>query len=128
MSPFDDKEFRAVVGKISDQRKADVWFINAPTYPQTYDELLREAPVKRLDNAYIVLVTLGGSPHVAYRMGRYFQRNYQRVTVCVPGPCVSGGTLLALAANELVISDNGVLGPLDIQLRKADELDESCPA
>lgn len=124
MSPFDDKEFRAVVGKVSDQHKADVWFINAPTYRQTYEELLREAPAKRLDNAYIVLVTLGGSPHVAYRMGRYFQRNYQRVTVCVPGPCVSGGTLLALAANELVISDNGVLGPLDIQLRKADELDE----
>ncbi len=75
-------------------------------------------------NAYLVLLTYGGDPHAAYRIGRCLQRNYKNVVACAPGPCASAGTLLVLAANELVMSDLGLLGPLDIQLRKTDELFE----
>ena len=38
--------------------------------------------------------------------------------------CTSAGALLALGADELIISDYGELGPLDVQLRKPDEVGE----
>ena len=39
-----------------------------------------------------------------------------KVTVFVPHYAMSGGTLLALAADEIVRSDYAVLGPVDPQL------------
>ena len=39
-----------------------------------------------------------------------------KVTVFVPHYAMSGGTLLALAADEIVMSDYAVLGPVDPQL------------
>ena len=76
-------------------------------------------------NVFVVPVTFGGDPHVAYRIGRCLHRNYQRVTVCAPGPCFSAGTLLSIAGHELVMTDLGLLGPLDIQIQKSDELFET---
>ena len=70
----------------------------------------------------MVLVTWGGDAHAAYRVGRCLQRHYDRVRVLVPGPCKSAGTLLAIAAHELVISDDGELGPIDVQQMRKDDL------
>lgn len=75
--------------------------------------------------ALLMLVTPGGEADAAYRLARCFQTTYpDRFTVFVPGWCKSAGTLVAVGANRLVVSDNGELGPLDVQLRKADELIE----
>lgn len=59
-----------------------------------------------------------GDPNAGYRIGRALQHNYDDVTLLVVGPCKSAGTLIAIAANKLVIGDMGELGPLDIQLKK----------
>ncbi|GMV19492.1 MAG: hypothetical protein AMXMBFR56_77160 [Polyangiaceae bacterium] len=42
----------------------------------------------------------------------------------IVGYCKSAGTLIALGANSLTLFDNAELGPLDVQVRKADELGE----
>ena len=53
------------------------------------------------------------------------QHHYEgKVALYVPSLCKSSGTLTAIAANTLVIGNQGELGPLDIQLRKADEMGE----
>jgi ClpP class serine protease len=39
-----------------------------------------------------------------------------KVTVFVPHYAMSGGTLIALAADEIVICEHAVLGPVDPQL------------
>jgi hypothetical protein len=70
----------------------------------------------------MILVTNGGDAHAAYRIARCLQRNYKRVIVFIPGWCKSAGTLLAVGAHELVVSDYGEIGPLDVQLRKTDEI------
>lgn len=72
--------------------------------------------------AIVVLVTFGGDPDAAYKIGRYLQSRYQRFSVLVPGLCKSAGTLLAIAANELIFTPYGELGPLDIQLTKTDRV------
>ena len=77
---------------------------------------------KKRSGIFVILVTTGGDAHAAYRMARAFQREYERYVFCVSGYCKSAGTLLALGAHELVIDDHGELGPLDIQMRKKDEI------
>jgi hypothetical protein len=70
------------------------------------------------------LTTAGGSADQAYRIARCLRRSYGSITMYIDGPCKSAGTLLTLCADELVISDTGELGPLDVQLSKPDEIGE----
>ena len=110
---------------LADKIDADVMLYAGPIVPP-FDGIMIEncrKPGKR-SNAYIILVTHGGNPHAAYRIGRCLQRNYTKVTACAPSVCVSAGTLLVLAAHDLAMSDLAFLGPLDIQLQKSDELFE----
>jgi hypothetical protein len=58
----------------------------------------------------------------AYKIGKYIQSKYANFTCFIPGLCKSAGTLLAIAANELVFAPYGELGPLDVQLTKTDDL------
>ena len=111
---------------VSKESKADVWFYSGPIERgqlRPLDEWCRSHQKQK--NVFLILSTYGGDPHVAYRIGRCLQNHYESVSICVNGPCVSAGTLLALAAHEIVMTDVGTLGPLDIQLAKEDELFES---
>ena len=118
-------ELRMAALRVSEQFDADVIIYLGPVAGPHDSELIETCRQDgKRPNAYLVLLTYGGNPHVAYRIGRCLHRNYEKVTACAPGACASAGTLLVLAANELVMSDLGLLGPLDIQLQKADELFE----
>ncbi|MGI2059094.1 SDH family Clp fold serine proteinase [Shewanella baltica] len=72
----------------------------------------------------LVLTTAGGEPDAAYRIGSAVNFYYDSVTIMIPDRCKSAGTLIAIAASELIVGDLGELGPLDIQLRKSDEMGE----
>jgi len=85
-------------------------------------EVCESAP--RRENILLILCTRGGDPDAAYRMVRWLQGLYKKVTVFVCGRCKSAGTLLALGAHEIVMTDEAEIGPLDIQLGKKDELFE----
>ncbi len=58
-------------------------------------------------------------------IARHLQSHYEHFSLFVAGPCKSAGTLVALGAHELIFSDHGELGPLDVQLSKKDELGET---
>lgn len=79
-------------------------------------------------NATLILATYGGDPDAAYRIARALRHNYHELTIIVPRECKSAGTLLAIGASKLVVCDMGELGPLDVQLRKHDEMFESSSA
>lgn len=66
-------------------------------------------------------MTFGGAPDPAYRIARCFQHYYKEFVIFVPSYCKSAGTLLALGAHEVVMSELGELGPLDIQYAKRDD-------
>lgn len=76
------------------------------------------------ENIILVLTTPGGDPDAGFRIGRALNHHYDKITIMIPDICKSAGTLIAVAAHELIIGDLGELGPLDIQLRKADEIGE----
>jgi ClpP class serine protease len=64
----------------------------------------------------IVLHTPGGLVLASLQIARAIQKHQGRVTVFVPHYAMSGGTLIALAADEIVMSEYAVLGPVDPQV------------
>ncbi len=64
----------------------------------------------------LVLHTPGGLVLASYQIARAINRRKGKVTVFVPYYAMSGGTLIALAADEIVMSEHAVLGPTDPQI------------
>ncbi len=64
----------------------------------------------------LVLHTPGGLVLAASQIAQALKRHPAKVTVFVPHYAMSGGTLIALAADEIVMDENAVLGPVDPQL------------
>jgi ClpP class serine protease len=65
----------------------------------------------------IILHTPGGLVLAALQIARAIHRHPAKVTVFVPHLAMSGGTLIALAADEVVMSPHSVLGPIDPQIK-----------
>ena len=64
----------------------------------------------------LILHTPGGLVLASEQIAAALQKHPAKVTVFVPHYAMSGGTLVALAADEIVMSENAVLGPVDPQL------------
>jgi ClpP class serine protease len=64
----------------------------------------------------VILHTPGGLVLAAEQIARALAEHKGKVTVFVPHYAMSGGTLIALAADEIVMDPNAVLGPVDPQI------------
>ena len=64
----------------------------------------------------LILHTPGGLVLAATQIARAINRRKGKVTVFVPFYAMSGGTLIALASDQIVMSEHAVLGPVDPQL------------
>lgn len=64
----------------------------------------------------LILHTPGGLVLATEQIARALIRHPSKVSVFVPHYAMSGGTMLALAADEIVMDANAVLGPVDPQL------------
>ena len=64
----------------------------------------------------LILHTPGGLVLATEQIARALIRHPAKVTVYVPNYAMSGGTMLALASDEIVMDANAVLGPVDPQL------------
>ena len=64
----------------------------------------------------IVLHTPGGLVLAALQIARAVEAHPGKVTVFVPHHAMSGGTLIALAGDAIVMSPHAVLGPVDPQV------------
>jgi ClpP class serine protease len=65
----------------------------------------------------LVLHTPGGLVLAVLQIARALKLRRASTTVFVPHLAMSGGTLIALAADEIVMSPHAVLGPVDPQLK-----------
>ncbi len=64
----------------------------------------------------IILHTPGGLVLAAEQIAFALIRHKAKVTVFIPHYAMSGGTMLSLAADEIIMDENAVLGPVDPQL------------
>jgi ClpP class serine protease len=122
---------RRAITKIESERKSRVVllvhrqetmsFLGFPVYRyidiNDSEEVLRAIqltdPSMSLD---LVLHTPGGLVLAATQIARAVLKHKGKVTVFVPHYAMSGGTLIALAAGEIIMADHAVLGPVDPQL------------
>lgn len=66
----------------------------------------------------LILHTPGGLVLASDQIAHAIRKHPAKVTVFVPHYAMSGGTMIALAADEVVMDPNGVLGPVDPQIGK----------
>jgi ClpP class serine protease len=64
----------------------------------------------------LVLHTPGGLVLASLQIARAIHKHRGKVSAFVPHYAMSGGTLIALAADEIVMSEYAVLGPVDPQM------------
>jgi ClpP class serine protease len=64
----------------------------------------------------VILHTPGGLVLAAEQIARALVQRTAKVTAFVPHYAMSGGSLIALAADEIVMDPNAVLGPVDPQV------------
>lgn len=81
---------------------------------QTIIAAIKETPEDRPID--LILHTPGGLVLAAMQIARAVEAHPAKVRVYVPVFAMSGGTLIALAANEIILGEFSVLGPIDPQI------------
>jgi hypothetical protein len=131
------KEIDDLVEKIAVDRDCDVLAYFGDIDRAGADRVLKAMRRRSArKNVILMLATFGGDANAAYRIARAIQNKYStarkqiktkadpRFCVFVPTYCKSAGTILALGADEIIMSREAELGPIDVQLRKQDEIGE----
>jgi ClpP class serine protease len=102
-------------------RQETRWFFSVPVSrmidledAQQIIPAIKETPAdKPID---LILHTPGGMVLAATQIARAVNAHPAKVTVHVPVYAMSGGTLIALGADEIIMDSFSVLGPIDPQL------------
>jgi hypothetical protein len=119
------RKFDELIARVRDASDADVLFYSGGVYPPGDNRVIEEIQLrKERKNLLWYVTTTGGLADCAYRMTRFAQTNYEKITVLIPSYCKSAGTLMALGAHEIGIRSDAELGPLDVQISKRDEIFE----
>jgi hypothetical protein len=119
------KERKAQLTRISQLRGRDVLVyaadLNKDT-PLTAINYVDILPVSDLISSLggtkldLILETPGGSGEVAEDLVRRLRGKYDEIAVIVPGWAKSAGTIMAMAADEILMGPSSALGPIDAQL------------
>ena len=100
---------RVICYLTSDRPNADAQ-IQKDVMPLLFDHLREIGRVERLD---VFLFTTGGDTLAAFGIGRLLREFCSHLSVLIPLRCYSAGTLLALGANEIVMTAGATLSPID---------------
>jgi len=87
-----------------------------------FDDLLpvqdqiRNLSGKQLD---VIIETPGGFAEVVEDIVKHIRSCFEEVAVIVPGQAKSAGTIMAMAADEILMESTSALGPIDAQIIQA---------
>ena len=119
------ENFPKSVVAVAEEHDADVFLFAGPLREDSGYEFIDECPDKiGHPNVVLYLTTNGGDPSAAYRITRCLQHRYSsgKLILVVDSMCKSAGTLIAVGAHTIAMSDCGELGPLDVQVGQRDEV------
>ena len=77
-------------------------------------EILRKVDERNLD---FYLETPGGSGTAAEDIVSFLHEKFENVNFVIAGEAKSAGTIMAMSADEIYMTDSGSLGPIDAQIR-----------
>ncbi len=103
-------------------RQEKIGFLGLPIYRfidiEDSEAVLRAIrSTKPGETIALILHTPGGLVLAASQIAKALKRHKGKKIVIVPHYAMSGGTLIALAADEIIMDPDAVLGPLDPQLQ-----------
>ncbi len=81
------------------------------------EALVRELEAAKIRKAYLLVNSLGGAMASSYKIARAVRIYLEEIITFVPHIAASGGTLLALTGNEIVMGPMSHITPLDVQIR-----------
>ena len=116
---------RELVEVVAEENDADVFLYAGPLIPEGDETFISMCSGEEdRPNIVLYLTTLGGSADSAYRIARHLHSKYSqgKVILIVNSMCKSAGTLSAVGAHTIAMSDRGELGPLDVQIGERDEV------
>ncbi|MGZ5090207.1 MAG: SDH family Clp fold serine proteinase [Burkholderiales bacterium] len=111
-----------VIALIHRQESASILGVPVASYINIEDSeaVLRAIRLTPADQPIdMILHTPGGLVLAAEQIAKAVADRKAKVTVFIPHYAMSGGTLIALAADEIVMDANAVLGPVDPQIGDA---------
>ncbi|TBR58492.1 hypothetical protein BLD44_003135 [Mastigocladus laminosus UU774] len=117
------EEAQKYLQQISQELDADIFVFDADMEHTEVNCLIKKVKEIRnysqsKSNVALFLTTYGGDLNSAYRLARFLKKNYKKLILFIFWRCKSAGTLLSIASDEIVMSDSGELGPLDVQVMK----------
>ena len=119
LASFQEQRKSRVIALIHRQENVSILGVPVSSYISVSDSesILRAIrmtpPEQPID---LILHTPGGLVLAAEQVARALAEHSGRVTVFIPHYAMSGGTLIALAADEIVMDANAVIGPVDPQI------------
>lgn len=69
-----------------------------------------------INKLYLLVNSMGGGMSSSYKVARALRTNFKEITAFVPHIAASGGTLIAVCANKIVMGLMSQLSPLDVQI------------
>ena len=103
-------------------KKIDVITYSGEINLRGYHSICLSLEQKKSEKAVLLISTPGGDPHAGFRIARALQHTYEGFDALIPGSCKSAGTLIVIGARKLYLDDMSELGPLDVQVKKSDEV------
>lgn len=85
---------------------------------ELFNEEIGNDKIEELD---VVLHTMGGNPHVGYRLPRLLHEYANKVNAIVPQNAYSSGTLFCLGCDEIFMTELSELSPIDVKYREPGE-------
>jgi ClpP class serine protease len=119
MHKLEETRESRVIALIYRQEKLNFLGFPLTRYPEIQDpeQLLRAIqladPQTQID---LILHTPCGLDLAAEQIAHALSKHEGKVTVFIPHYAMSGGTIMALAADEVIMDENAVLGPVDPQI------------
>ena len=83
------------------------------------------ASVKKTGNIqklFLLINSFGGQVASSYKIAAALRENFKRITVFIPHYAASGGTLIALTGNRIIMGEMSSITPIDVQIPKNGEM------
>jgi len=77
------------------------------------DSILNIQKTRQIDKL-LLLNSFGGQVSSSFKVAQAIRKNFKYITVFIPHIAASGGTLIVLCGNELVMGDMSNLTPIDV--------------
>ncbi|MDI6902114.1 MAG: hypothetical protein QMC77_00025 [Methanocellales archaeon] len=73
---------------------------------------------RETSNLILVLNSFGGGVSSSFKVAYALRKNFDKITTIIPHIAASGGTLIALSSDEIVMGHMSTLTPIDVQMER----------